>query len=181
MGLNTVVWILFNLGRVPMSVDSREQAIDLGKLTGRGESGQEQIPPNASLQPPQHTACHLSKADPTYYFHSSSTQRPPHPLASALPVFAQLIYHVHFLLVVVFMFLWCLFVCFFVYLAAQTLTIWLVSSLSGLTRNMFSSTACTAHTEPGAACSRSCAVDSGWASLARKPTLTLSSTPRKEI
>lgn len=83
MGLNTVIWILFNLGRVPMSVDSREQAIDLGKLTGRGESGQEQIPPNASLQPPQHTACHLSKADPTYYFHSSSTQRPPHPLASS--------------------------------------------------------------------------------------------------
>ena len=35
-----------------MSVGSREQTIDLGKFTGKEESGKEQIPPDASFHPP---------------------------------------------------------------------------------------------------------------------------------
>lgn len=60
------------------------------------------------------------------------------------------------------------------------LTFWLVSSFSGLMRNTFSSTACTAHMEPGAASSWSCTIDPVWLSLVGKSTLTLSNTPRKE-
>lgn len=120
----------------------------------------------ASPSPSKHTcSCPSPQADLSF----SSTQTPPHSLAFISPCHSPCgppPAHPSFL---------------GSWLVAQTLTVWLVSSLSGLLTNMFSSTACTAHREPGAACSWSCTVDPGWASLAENPTLALGNTPGKQI
>lgn len=147
-----------------MLVGGREQAIDLGKLTGREGLGKEQIPRDALLHPP--LACTVPVLLPRQAMLSPShtdllIHWPPAGLATAPACLTHLIHHSRGF-------------------AGCTLTIRLVSSWSGLVKNMFSSTAWTAHREPGAACSWSCTADPAWASLSGNPTLTWSNTPGKE-
>lgn len=89
--------MLFYLGRVSTLVGSREQTIDLGKLTGKEGLGKEQIPPDASLHPPlAHTSVPvllprqalLSPSHTDLLIHW-----PPAPLATAPACLAQLTHH----------------------------------------------------------------------------------------
>lgn len=110
------------------------------------------------------SSCPSSKAGPAFSF----THRPHHSLASSSPCHSPCLPPPAHPSLPRFC------------LVAQTLTIWLVSSRSGLVENMFSSTAWTAHREPGTACSWNCTADPAWASLPGNPTLTWNNTPGKE-